>query len=50
MRISEFDYELPKELIAQTPPEKRESSRMLIVNRAKEIRSRTNIFAGFHNF
>jgi S-adenosylmethionine:tRNA ribosyltransferase-isomerase len=37
MRISEFDYELPKELIAQTPPEKRESSRMLIVNRAKEI-------------
>jgi S-adenosylmethionine:tRNA ribosyltransferase-isomerase len=37
MRISEFNYELPKELIAQTPPEKRESSRMLMVNRAKEI-------------
>jgi S-adenosylmethionine:tRNA ribosyltransferase-isomerase len=36
MRISEFDFQLPAELVAQTPPEKRESSRMLIVNRADE--------------
>jgi S-adenosylmethionine:tRNA ribosyltransferase-isomerase len=36
MRISEFDYELPEELIAQTPPEKRESSRMLLINRVTE--------------
>lgn len=35
MLISEFDYELPAELIAQNPLEKREDSRMLIVNRSK---------------
>ncbi len=33
MLISEYDYELPAELIAQTPLENREDSRMLIVNR-----------------
>jgi len=32
MLISEFDYELPEELIAQEPLVKRESSRMLFVN------------------
>jgi S-adenosylmethionine:tRNA ribosyltransferase-isomerase len=36
MLISEFDYELPEELIAQNPPERRESSRMLTVYRAAE--------------
>ncbi len=34
MQISEFDYELPEELIAQNPLEKREISRMLVVNRS----------------
>ena len=34
MLISEFDYELPEELIAQKPLEKRENSQMLAVNRA----------------
>lgn len=33
MLISEFDYDLPDELIAQNPLEKREISRMLVVNR-----------------
>ena len=33
MLISEFDYDLPPELIAQNPLEKRDDSRMLIVNR-----------------
>lgn len=33
MHISEFDYELPEELIAQHPLEQRDSSRMLILNR-----------------
>jgi S-adenosylmethionine:tRNA ribosyltransferase-isomerase len=33
MRISEFDYHLPEELIAQTPLEKRETSRMLVADR-----------------
>lgn len=33
MRIDEFDYELPHELIAQTPLEPRDSSRLLVVHR-----------------
>lgn len=33
MRISDFDYHLPEELIAQEPLEKREASRMLVVDR-----------------
>jgi S-adenosylmethionine:tRNA ribosyltransferase-isomerase len=32
MQLSDFDYELPDELIAQDPPRERESSRMLVVN------------------
>ena len=34
MRTSEFDYELPTELIAQTPVEPRDSSRLMVVHRA----------------
>lgn len=33
MRISEFDYDLPEELIAQQPLERRDASRMLVVDR-----------------
>jgi S-adenosylmethionine:tRNA ribosyltransferase-isomerase len=36
MLISEFDYDLPVELIAQNPLEKREDSRMVIVNRSQK--------------
>lgn len=35
MHISDFDYELPGELIAQQPPEKRDAARMLVLNRAE---------------
>ena len=35
MRIGEFDFELPEELIAQTALEDRAASRMLVVDRAK---------------
>src|SRR5258708_13125443 len=34
-RLSEFDYYLPDELIAQQPLEDRASSRMLVVDRAR---------------
>ena len=33
MLVSEFDYELPEELIAQMPADKRENSRMLVLHR-----------------
>lgn len=35
MLISDFDYELPEELIAQQPLAERDASRMLVLNRAK---------------
>jgi S-adenosylmethionine:tRNA ribosyltransferase-isomerase len=31
--LNEYDYELPKELIAQTPAEKRDQSRLLVLNK-----------------
>lgn len=34
MKLSEFDYELPRELIAQRPLPERDSSRMLLLDRA----------------
>ena len=33
MNLSDFDYYLPKELIAQTPLEKRDESRLMVLNR-----------------
>jgi S-adenosylmethionine:tRNA ribosyltransferase-isomerase len=33
MELSEFDFDLPTELIAQRPPEQRDAARMLVLNR-----------------
>ena len=34
MKTSDFDFELPEELIAQTPLEKRDTSRLLTLDKA----------------
>jgi len=36
MRIEEFDYNLPTELIAQTPAAQRDSCRLMVLNREKQ--------------
>ena len=36
MQVSDFDYYLPEELIAQTPIEKRDESRLLVYDRAED--------------
>ena len=36
MKVSEFNYELPEELIAQTPIEKRDESRLMVLDRDKQ--------------
>lgn len=35
MKVTDFDYFLPKELIAQNPSEKRDESKLMIINRNK---------------
>lgn len=37
MKLSEFDYNLPKELIAQTPLKRRDASRLMVVDRKKRV-------------
>ena len=36
MQVSEFNYHLPEELIAQTPIEKRDESRLMVLDRSKQ--------------
>jgi S-adenosylmethionine:tRNA ribosyltransferase-isomerase len=49
LRTDDFDYDLPAELIAQTPVEPRDSSRLLVVHRATgELEHRT--FAGIAEY
>ena len=42
MKIADFDYELPAELIAQTPLEQRDASRMLVLDRSKQTWTDSN--------
>ncbi len=49
MLISEFDYELPPDLIAQTASAKRDGSRMLVVDRHK-VTFADHLFTGLPSF
>lgn len=44
MHILEFDYELPEELIAQRPSEKRENSKMMVLDRENRQILHKNFF------
>ena len=44
MLISEFDYNLPEELIAQKPTEKREQSKMMVLSRDNKTITHKNFF------
>ncbi len=37
MQLKDFDYDLPKELIAQMPADKRENSRMMVLKRQAQL-------------
>ena len=36
MKKSDFEYELPEYLIAQSPPEHRQSARLMVVDRSRQ--------------
>jgi S-adenosylmethionine:tRNA ribosyltransferase-isomerase len=47
--VSDFDYELPEELIAQSPPAERGNSRMLVISREKQS-FHDDVFANFSRY
>ena len=44
MKTSDFDYHLPKELIAQTPIEPRDNSRLFVINRQSGEREHVHFY------
>jgi len=44
MKLSDFDYQLPKELIAQRPLDSRDQSRLMILNREQQTISHHRFF------
>ncbi|MBR2956190.1 MAG: S-adenosylmethionine:tRNA ribosyltransferase-isomerase, partial [Clostridia bacterium] len=44
LKTSDFFYNLPEELIAQTPADPRDSSRMLVYNRANDTISHEHFY------
>jgi S-adenosylmethionine:tRNA ribosyltransferase-isomerase len=49
MKLSDFDYHLPEDLIAQEPPARRDGARMLVLNRAEQ-RFEDRLFTDFPSF
>lgn len=49
MKITDFDYELPRELIAQTPLAERDASRMLVLDRREQTWS-DSVFKDFTRY
>ncbi|HXR75654.1 MAG TPA: tRNA preQ1(34) S-adenosylmethionine ribosyltransferase-isomerase QueA [Bryobacteraceae bacterium] len=47
--VSDFDYDLPEELIAQEPPLQRGASRMLVLSRQRQT-FHDDLFANFHRY
>lgn len=43
MRTADFDYDLPPELIAQTPLDKRDASRLLVFDRSSKFITHTHV-------
>lgn len=43
MRLADLDYELPPELIAQHPPQRREDARLLVVDRGRDALHDTTV-------
>ena len=43
MRTADFDYDLPPELIAQTPLERRDASRLLVLDRSSNTTTHTTV-------
>jgi S-adenosylmethionine:tRNA ribosyltransferase-isomerase len=46
VKTSDFDYYLPQEMIAQTPVEPRDASRLLVVDRKDSGITHVNAFSG----
>jgi len=44
MNINEFDYELPENLIAQMPADKRQNSRMMVLDRSRQTIDNKHFF------
>ena len=44
MRLTQFEYSLPQELIAQTPLEPRDHSRLMVLDRSKEAVEHRNFY------
>ena len=45
MKVEDFNYDLPEELIAQVPIKKRDTSRLMVLNREKQTIDSTKIFS-----